>query len=197
MSPTWKFEPHWFDRATVRSMITASMKTWRRGHVELVDDAVQLRIVALRRGNDDRVRRLVGADLDASLEDPHGRRRPLAPRRPGRGRPRLCGSGDDLVQRLRQLGRVGVLEREDVDLPFSGLRQVETLDEVEDAHIGPLGADDDDGVRPVVSDDLRDVNSPPVCDRPQQPPPCRRLRWCCSFTSNRSLMRLAMSDALA
>ncbi len=123
--------------------------------VEPVDHRSERRVVAERRRDDERVGGLVGAHLDAALE--HPRRGVGAPS--GRAAPRLAAlrAGDDVAKRLRELHRVGVLKRQDVDLPLAGLRHVEPLHQLEDAQVRLLGRHDDDGVRALVGHDLRDA----------------------------------------
>ena len=123
----------------------------------------------------------------------------------GRGRRRrargAARAGDDVVERLRELGRVRVLERQDVDLALAGLRDVDALDELEDAQVRALGRDDDERVRAIVGDDLRDVEvsaaparravaraaaAPSGRRRGAAPPP---------LTSKSSLMRFSTSLA--
>ena len=70
-----------------------------------------------------------------------------AARPPGFGR-RAAGwprpRRHDLVERLRELDGVRVLQQQDVDLALARVRDVEPLDELEDAQVRALGADDDD-----------------------------------------------------
>ena len=174
--------------------------------VEAIDDGAERGVVAERRRDDDRVGRLVGGDLHAALEDA---RRP-ARRRCGAGRRAAAAAagagalraGDDVGERLRELRRVRVLERQDVDLALARLRHVDALDELEDAQVRALGRDDDERVRAIVGDDLRDVEiaadrrrrravvePPPAFGAEGAPPPPPLLM------SKSSLMRFSTSLA--
>ena len=72
-----------------------------------------------------------------------------------------------LVERLRELDRVGVLQRQDVDLALAGLRDVEPLDELEDAQVRALGRDDDEELVRSSATIFVTWRSPP----PTPPPP--------------------------
>ena len=123
------------------------------GLVELVDDRAKVGEIAQARGHDNRIRSLVGADLDVRFED--GQRRGMAGLRPAS---RGHGARDDLGQGLCQLDGVGVLQGEDVNLTLAALRNVESSNELENPEIRALGRDDDDRVAAFVGQDLRDVH---------------------------------------
>ena len=126
--------------------------------IELVDDGAERGVVAQRRGDDDRVGGLVGGDLDAALEDcrcrpaPRPARRGVAPARPAPRAPRAVPRISLSV--FASSSAVRVLERQDVDLALARLRDVEALDELEDAQVRALGRDDDERVGAIVGDDL-------------------------------------------
>src|SRR6267154_2571283 len=68
------------------------------------------------------------------------------------------GDARDGAQRRRQLVAVGVLAVIDVDAPVAALDgDVELLDEHEHARVRAIGGDDDELVRALVGDDLRDA----------------------------------------
>ena len=87
-------------------MMTASMKTWRRGWSSSSMTLRSERVVAQRRRDDDRVGRLVGGDASRRPRRSRSAARPLpagaaAGTPPGRAVGRRAG--EDLVQRLREL----------------------------------------------------------------------------------------------
>ena len=108
--------------------------------VEPVDDGAEVGEVAQARGDDDRVGRLVRADLDARLED---RQRRVAAgssrRRRGAARRRRAPVTISLSVFASSTASA-CWSSSDVDLAFARVRDVEPLDELEDAQVGALGA---------------------------------------------------------
>jgi hypothetical protein len=100
------------------------------------------------------------------------------------------GARDDLVERLRQFHGVRVLERQHVDLALSGLRYVETLDDLEDAHVRAFGRHDHERVRAVIGNNLGDVQVTDA-DRGRS----STFLGGPALTSKSSFTRLAISDA--
>ena len=146
--------------------------------VELLDEPLDRGEVGAARLDEQRVLRLVGGDLHLAAEELGGlaaRRRGRAPARrrapgwPGSaagtpaapGAPALRLPLREVRERLRQLLGVRVLEEHDVDAALAARRDVELLDELEDALEALLVRDDDELVRPLVRDDLRDGDLPP------------------------------------
>ena len=113
--------------------------------IEPGDDVAHEDEVVLGRRDEDRVGGLLGADPHRRLEHRQrlGRSHP-APAPPPATPPASASliAGDDLL-------RVGVLERDDVDLPLVRGRDVDPLDEREHARVGRLAPDDDERVRLV------------------------------------------------
>ena len=167
-------------------MITASMNTWRRGRSSLSIDQPQRRVVADRRGDDQRVRALVGRDAHFALEHAAGvAGAPACPAAFGAcARPSIC------VERRGELLGDRVLQRQHVDAcRVSVALRVEALQELEHPQVRVLGADDDERVRASsATTRVRPepaVAAPGGCPaRPGAPP-----------ISKSSLRRLAMSAA--
>ena len=148
--------------------------------IEPRDDVAHGGEVVLRRGHEDRVRRLLGAHLHLRLEHrerlgPRPRLRPRASRRPLE---RFVDRRDDLL-------RVGVLERDDVDGPLVRDGQIDPLEEREHALVRRFAADDDERVRAVERDEPREAihrrgagappsSRPPASGRTPRPAPSAR-----------------------
>ena len=122
------------------------------GVIELVDDQAHGRVVAIRAGDDQRVRALVCSNAQLALK----RASDSATRSPGWlcAARRTGGTAEHLVQRRGHLLCDRVLQREHVNLPGLCRLRVEALQHLDQAQVRVFGSDDDQGVRLVVGDDL-------------------------------------------
>jgi len=113
--------------------------------VELVDDQAHGRVIAVRRGDDQRIGALVGRDAQLAFEGAGGSASGRAGWRGRRAASAASGracAAEHLIERLRHLLGDRVLQWQDVDLAGLGRLRIEPLEHLEQAQIGILGADD-------------------------------------------------------
>ena len=131
--------------------------------IQRVDHCLDRPEVARRRGDDERVRGLVGAHLRGGLEHRRGRIRRCStgPSVGTRARARAARPADRLVDRADDLLRVRVLQHHHPDLRFVRRRDVDLLEHAQDAIVGAARRDDHERVWSFDRDDASDVERPP------------------------------------
>ncbi len=109
----------------------------------------QLREVARRRADHQRVRRLIGVTVTSPSNMP-----PPIPS--GRGSTLLLAhlAGEHLLERLGHLVGDGVLERQNVDRSSLARARIELAHDLQELAVRIVGADDDERIGLLVGDDL-------------------------------------------
>ena len=149
-----------------RSMITASMNTWRRGRSSLSMTQRSVRVVA-----SDEVMTSEFVPLSAVTRTAPSNMPPAVP--PRRGRPAPLWRAGALPGRgsassvAASSSAIGVLQRQHVDLALAGCRTSRGASGARAAQVARLGGDDDQRVRALVGD-----------RRARRPAPPRRARRC-------------------